>query len=195
MHFLTLKQNSNFETSIPTSCFFFSGGNSAITIAIILPSLKPNIECEKRPVGKGNTSTTHPFLGSISRRVRPPKLTWTPKIPMVWKKFLFQTIILRLHISFRGVDLSDSARPGAIWPQAVAAKPFLGALAGWETSDTGLAGEPRVASGCIKVLLMEEILHRLYNRQVVCPLVYKVSYSPGGTGFPPSTVLPSLKPT
>ena len=47
---------------------------------------------------------------------------------------------------FGGVDLSDSARPGGIWPQAVAAKPFLAALAVmfWETSDTGLAGEPQM---------------------------------------------------
>ena len=32
-------------------------------------------------------------------------------------------------VVFGGVDLSDSARPGGILPQAVAAKPFLAALA------------------------------------------------------------------
>ena len=38
--------------------------------------------------------------------------------------------------------------------------------------------------GCL-MLLMAEILHRLY---VVFPIIYRVSYIPGGAGFQPSTV-------
>ena len=43
------------------------------------------------------------------------------------------------------------------------------------------------------ILLMAEILHQL--RLVVYLFIYKVSYIPGGAGFPPSTVVPKTRPS